>query len=417
MTEASPSGAGTEPASEAIVLTSYADAREGFRNRDLRQALYDEGHLLMSGVIVNLHGDDHRARRRLENRLFRRDTFLYYQREVIPRVVEEVLAPAVADGHGDLLPMARRTMMTLSAAIAGVDRPAGTQEEFDRLYGLMTRLSRGSTLVHATGDKQEIEADGQAALREFDEEFLQPSIARRTALLEQFHSGALAEGELPRDVLTTLLRNQDNLVLTPDIVLREAAYFPWVGSFSTSDAFVHAMNHVFEWLDERPADRPLLRADGLVLQRFVHESLRLHPASPESRRIAVADVRLGSGLAIGAGTAVTIDLVAANRDPTVFGQDGGAFDPYRVLAADVSPWGLTFGSGFHACLGQELAGGLHSDAPGDPDDHLSGAIVTMAKILLERGARPDQNDPPARDPQSTRPHFGRYPVVFDRSLV
>ena len=74
-----------------IELTSYDDARAGLRNRDLRQDLYYEGHRLMTGVIVNLHGDEHLARRRLENRLFRRDTFAWYEREWIPSIIDSVL--------------------------------------------------------------------------------------------------------------------------------------------------------------------------------------------------------------------------------------------------------------------------------------------------------------------------------------
>lgn len=60
-----------------ITLSSWADAKAALRNRDLRQGLYDEGVALMHGVIVNLHGAEHNARRRLENRLFRRDTFAF----------------------------------------------------------------------------------------------------------------------------------------------------------------------------------------------------------------------------------------------------------------------------------------------------------------------------------------------------
>lgn len=400
-----------------IVLSTYAEAREGLRERNLRQALYDDGHLLMSGVIVNLHGDDHRSRRRLENRLFRRDTFLYYQRRIIPEVVREVLAPALASGRGDLLPLARRTMMMLSATIAGVDLPAGTPEEFDRLYDLMLRLQRASTLVHARGNKSEIEADGQRALAEFCEQFLESSVLRRRQLLVALDEGTIGEDDLPRDVLTTLLRNQDELVLPPDVIGREVAYFPWVGSFSTSDAFVHAMAHVLDWLVARPQDREALRDDELVVQRFVHESLRLHPASPEARRVALADIELRTGTRIPAGRSVVIDLVQANRDTTVFGPDAASFDPYRSVPQDVPRWGLTFGHGFHACLGQELAGGVElsgvsGGGSGEMPDHLSGAVVVMAQSMLAHGVRADPDDPPALDPGSIRPHFGRYPVLF-----
>ena len=107
-----------------ITLTTFAEARDAFRSRDLRQALYDAGDRLMHGVIVNLHGSEHIARRRLENRLFRRDTFAWYEHEHIPRIIDGVLSDPLAAGHGDLLPIARRTMMALSMDVAGVDLPS-----------------------------------------------------------------------------------------------------------------------------------------------------------------------------------------------------------------------------------------------------------------------------------------------------
>jgi hypothetical protein len=79
---------------------------------------------------------------------------------------------------------------------------------------------------------------------------------------------------------------------------------------------------------------------------------------------------------------------------------------------DVPRWGLTFGTGFHACLGMELAGGLPADERTSADEHLFGAIVMMVEVLLRHGARLDPADPPVPDTASKRPNFGRYPVVF-----
>jgi cytochrome P450 len=396
-----------------IRLTTYADARDAYRRKELRQALYDEGRSLMDGVIVNLHGADHLARRRLENRLFRRDTFAWYEAEVIPGIIREVISSALAAGRGDLLPLARRTMLTLSLGVAGVDRRTGTADELDDLYALMDRLARASTVAHATGDRSAIIADGDAALAEFERTYFRPSLERRRRLVGALERGELDESELPRDVLTTLLRNQDRLDLPPEVVLREIAYFPWVGSHSTSNQFVHAMHHVFTWLHEHPDARRRVTADPLERQRFVHESLRLHPASPVSLRHALADITLRSGTTIAEGSLVAIDLESANRDPSVFGDDADRFDPYRALPDDVAPWGLSFGHGVHACLGQELAGGL-AFAEGDQlGTHLFGSISVMAGVVLEAGAAPDPNDPRAFDTSTTREVFARYPVVFD----
>lgn len=401
-----------------LTLSTYAEAREAYRHKGLQQALYDEGERLMSGVIVNLHGQAHLDRRRLENRLFRRDVFAWYEAEKIPEIISSVLDRAVITGRADLLPVARRTMMMLSIAVAGVDRVVGDDAELDAIYDLMDRLARASTVTHAVGDKQSIIDDGDRALEEFRDRFFTASRDRRLALLARFEAGEFDEDQLPRDVLTALLRNQDRLELPPDIVLRETAYFPWVGSHSTSNQLVHAMHHLFDWIENEPASRDLLLADRIVLQKFVHESLRLHPASAVSLRHALDDIVLKSGLAIQRGALVAVDIQAANRDPLVWGDRASEFDPFRPVADGVMPWGLSFGHGVHACLGQELAGGLEcpmeatSDTPLDPENHLYGSIAVMAHAILTAGARRDPSDPPTRDQSTTREVWGRYPVVF-----
>lgn len=396
-----------------IRLTTYADARDAYRQKDLRQALYDEGRALMDGVIVNLHGADHLARRRLENRLFRRDTFAWYETDVIPQVIHDVLAPSLAARRGDLLPLARRTMLTLSLGVAGVDRPRGTETELDDIYDLMDRLARASTVAHATGDKAAIIADGEAALGEFEHDYFIPSIERRRTLVTDVEGGSADETALPRDVLTTLLRNQDRLDLPAGVVLREIAYYPWVGSHSTSNQFVHAMHHMFAWLVDHPDHRSVLVRDPVERQRFVHESLRLHPASPVSMRRALTEITLRSGTTIPAGSTVAVDVESANRDPLVFGEHADRFDPHRALPEDVAPWGLSFGHGVHACLGQELAGGLAFTDGDHLGAHLFGSISVMAGVLLAEGAAPDPDAPRVLDTSTTREVHARYPVIFD----
>lgn len=403
-----------------IVLTTHADAKDAYRQKDLRQALYDEGHRLMDGVIVNLHGQAHLDRRRLENRLFRRDTFTFYERDVIPGIIRTNLAPAIESGLVDLLTLARRTMMTLALDVAGIDRlhldgPAA-QAEIDDLYDIMDRLAKASTVGHATGDKASIIASGDLALAAFEQGPFRRSLTRRLELIDRVERGQLDADELPRDVLTTLLRNQDRLDLPPETVLREVAYFPWVGSHSTSNQFVHAMHHIFTWLADPAtagrADRRALIEDAGLRQRFVHESLRLHPASPVSLRIATAEVLLRSGIVIPQGETVAVDLRAANRDREIFGSDADDFDPLRDLPDGVAPWGLSFGHGLHACLGQELAGGVELPPGGALEHHLLGAVTVMAGIVLEAGARPDEAQPPERDPSTTRDVFASYRVCF-----
>ena len=392
-----------------ISLTTYEECREAFRHRHLRQALYDEAIPLMGGVIVNLHGDEHRVRRRFENRLFRPDTFAWYETDVIPRIIDRVLDTPRREGRADLLAVARRTMMTLAVRIAGVDV---ADDHLDGFALLMERLARGSTVSHATGDRGELLARGVDALHEVTQRFLEPSIERRHLAVEAVQRGDADPSTLERDVVTTLLRAAEEMNLPYEVLLREVAYFPWVGSHSTSNQLVHAMHHMFEWVAARPADRTLLIGDPVLRQQFVHESLRLHPASPVALRLATEPLTLRSGVQVDAGATVSLDLVSANRDPSVFGDDAHLFDPHRRLPEDVAPWGLSFGHGIHACLGQELAAGVPSHQLGGLEHHLLGSIVVMAGVLLADGARPDPQDPATIDTSTTRTVFSRYPVLL-----
>ena len=99
-----------------ITITDYDEARDVYRQKDLRQALYDAGEVVMADVLVNLHADEHRDRRRLENRLFRRDTFTLYERELFPPIIEETL-PATSRSCGWM----RRNDASRYAAASGTD--------------------------------------------------------------------------------------------------------------------------------------------------------------------------------------------------------------------------------------------------------------------------------------------------------
>ena len=392
-----------------VRLSTWNEARDALRHRDLRQGLYDEGNALMDGVIVNLHGADHLARRRLENRLFRRDTFLQWEQELIPQLINDVFSQLADPTEGDMVQIARRTMMRLSSLVAGIDLGADLAS-FEKMSGLMAKLAAASTVVHATGNKNDIINEGNTALNTFLAEYFAASRQRREHLIQQATQGTLEWSDLPADVLTVLLTNQDNLDLPDNIIAREIAYFPWVGSHSTSAALVHALHHCFTWESEHHGTLSELATNAALLQRFVHESLRLHPASPEATRIATADVQLPCGVHIPTGATVVINMVSANRDPEVFGLSAEAFDPDRVTPTQAPRWGLTFGTGFHACLGQELAGGLGEDQ--QQETPLYGAIVVMLQAVLQRGGIPHLKQQPELDVATRRPVWKHYPVSF-----
>ena len=72
----------------------------------------------------------------------------------------------------------------------------------------------------------------------------------------------------------------------------------------------------------------------------------------------------------------------------------------------------------HACIGQDMAGGL---VPGPAlkdagsGEHLVGLVAVAVRATFDHGVAPDPDDPPAMDTTTKRPYWGRYPVLFRRS--
>ncbi len=150
--------------------------------------------------------------------------------------------------------LSHEMMMNLAAFTAGVDRPAGTRAETLRLYELLMLFIQGATLAHYTGDREAKRAEVAAGLAAFDDEFLAASLARRRAAIDEVARGTLSEDALPHDVLTTLLRHDDELHLAPDVVLREICFFLLAGAHTSATAFVRTLHHVFELAASSPAD-------------------------------------------------------------------------------------------------------------------------------------------------------------------
>ena len=71
-------------------------------------------------------------------------------------VVTDTLAPFVAAGRADLLELGYRTVMNLTAMVAGVDHSTTDVAETDALYRFAKKFSEGATLVHTTRDPDEV---------------------------------------------------------------------------------------------------------------------------------------------------------------------------------------------------------------------------------------------------------------------
>ncbi|WP_316527984.1 cytochrome P450 [Kitasatospora brasiliensis] len=390
-----------------VVITSYSEALDVYRQKDLRQAQYDQADVLLEGVLVNLHGAAHRDRRRVENRLFRRETFVTYERELFPELTRKAIAPHQRAGSAELVSLGHELLLHLAVVVAGIDRPAGTAEETARLRGQVNLFIEALTMAQSTLDKDERRAAVAGGFTDWTEEFLAPSAARRRALLaEEGATGC----PVPPDLLGTLLRHQDELGLSDGLIGRETAFFLLVAAHTSATAFVRTVHHMLEWLAEHPGSRELVHTDPFFVQRCVHETIRLNSSSTVGMRRAVEPVVLRSGRKIPAGAKVVIDLAAVNRDESAYGPTADEFDPYREIPAGVMPYGLSFAAGAHVCIGQDLAAGVVPTPGSDPDQHLFGLVALAVRELFRGEVSLDPADPPRADPTTTRRYWSRYPV-------
>ena len=396
-------------------VDTYAVVEDALKQRDLKQSLYDEGGILMDKVLVTLHGNEHRHRRAVESQVFRRNFFRYYEDEVFPRLLSETLNQFLNEPEIDLKSLGYRIMVHLSLSFAGIDRIDGTLEEADAQHRLLIQLGQAATIGQYKGDRQQILDEISDALSEFENRFFAPSRERRLNLINDFRNGKIEEEALPRDILTILLMNEDALEMPHELLVREVAFFYLASSHTSVHTLVHAAHEIFTLYSAKLDDLENLANNPILLQRFVLESVRLHPSSPEAWRRAEQKIILANGDVVEQGEKVVIDLQTANRDSEVFGSDADQFNPMRERRRRLSPAGMSFGGGMHACLGMNLVAGtvLVNDEDYDRENHQFGTITLILKELLIRGMRPHPQELPEKIAASERDVWKIYPVRFN----
>ena len=392
-------------------ISDFKTAGETLRVNELRQALYDAGAILMDKVLVNLHGKEHQMRRKVEAKILKPNFFRWYETEVFQKTLDETITPYLKEGKADLVDLAYRILLNLTADFSGIDRPKRSFEETERILIMLRTFGKAATLGQAKGDKDAISNEIKNSLDEFNSEFYKPSKQRRLECIKRLNRGEINESDLPRDVLTELLKNQDKLGLSDDIILKETAFYLLAGAFTSIHTLTHAMHEIFERIKD-PVQKTKVTSDPIYLQRCIHESMRLHPSSPTAIRRPTCPFHTNDGTILNKSDTLVIDLMAANRDISIFGLDANDHNPERNLPSGVPPYGLSFGKGMHACIGINLAAGILPKEDSDPATHQFGIITLTAKKLLEYGVAPDKNSPGIVDTSTVRNNWSSYPILF-----
>ncbi len=392
-------------------ISDYKTADETLRVNDLRQALYDAGAILMEKVLVNLHGNEHKTRRTVEARILRPNYFRWYEKEVYPKTLQETIGPYLEAGKADLVDLAYRILLNLTADFSGVDRPEKSPQETLCLLGMLRTFGKAATLGQAKGNREEIVREIETALAEFERDFFQPSKQQRLLQIQRFESGAISEEELPRDILTELIRNQESLGMSDEALMKETAFFLLAGAFTSIHTLTHSIHELFQRI-ENPLENQRVRTDPVYLQRCIHESMRLHPSSPTAMRRPTCPFHTKEGAVLNEEDTLVIDLMSANRDETIFGEDAQAHNPERLLPKGIQPYGLSFGRGMHACIGINLAAGALPKEDTNPESHQYGIITLTARQLLDYGAQPDPDNPGVVDTSTIRNNWASFPILF-----
>lgn len=408
------------------LLTEYTATIEFDRYEDIRAALFDpdlsrsfdkrpyEDGNIRSGIVSIIHGATHRARRRIENTQFRADVLRLYERDLFPRVMNDLLDVLIDKERVDLFPIGELLSVVLAARRAGIEYDPSSLDDLRRLVHHVDLFSQGSAILDAK-DPDTVRAQVRETYTQFERDFVRPAWARRQAQIELVRRGDVSEDDLPHDILTVLLLHRDDpqVELADDgRVVREVATYLQGGTHTSAQTLVNALDLIFATPDPVPTIARVA-ADALFAQRVVQETLRLRPTTPKMKRRAEADTEI-AGRAIPRDALVILDVVTANRDPALFGAQPGEFDPDRTIDPSVARWGLSFGGGPHQCPGRAVGGGF--PIPGDfhvDDDHVFGLVALELQAVAQRGVRPDPEHAPERDLRTDRfTRWLHYPVRF-----
>ena len=172
------------------------------------------------------------------------------------------------------------------------------------------------------------------------------------------------------------------------------------------------IHEISNWINDDKQKFNKIKNDPIFLQKCVHESMRLHPASPVAWRKPTCPVKIEKSTHLKEDDLLIMDLYTANRDVGIFGEDANSFNPDRKLKSHQNLWGLTFGIGLHMCFGRDLDGGVSPNRETDPSKHQYGVVTLLIKKLFEHNVQRDPKNKPERDIKTERPNWGKYPVIF-----
>jgi cytochrome P450 len=334
-----------EPYHGAVMVTGYEEALEVFKHRETfsscvavtgpipplpfmphgddisEQLRQHQPDMPWSAHLVSQDGPAHAALRTMLTGVLT-PTRLRKNEEYVATIVDRLIDKFIARGKCEFQAEYAHALSTLVIAdLLGVPL-----EDRDELLDLL-----GKPPTQIGGDEQhKIAPDPLALLEERFSKYMQE---RR--------------GNPRGDMMSDLANARYKDGSEPDLAVpvRLAKFLFGAGQ----DTSARLMASTFRVLGEHPQLQQLLRAEPHRIPDFIEETLRMESPAKVVNRLACSTTSI-AGVAVQAGTVVTIGLGAANRDPRRF-ESPNEFKLDRGNVRDH----VAFSRGNHACPGAPLA--------------------------------------------------------------
>jgi len=273
--------------------------------------------IVMGHTILEMDGEEHIRYRGLISKAFTRRALERWERDLVRPVISEYVDRFAERGSADLVrELTFPFPVRVIAGMMGIPK-----DQLERFHRLAIELI--SVGVDWEG--------GLRASRELGELFTEVIRERRRKPEEDLIS-VLAHAEL------------NGLRLSDDEIL---AFLRLLAPAGAETTYRSSSNLLFGLLSS-PDQIDALRRDPALMAQAIEEGLRWEPPLLNIMRTATVDTEL-CGVPIPAGSAVSVNLGAANRDPSRW-PEPDRFDLFRAPKPHIA-----FAFGQHVCLGMHLA--------------------------------------------------------------
>jgi cytochrome P450 len=368
---------------------------------------------LFHDTVQTLHGDQHFERRRLEAPLFRQALLEDAERKLFEPLLESrlrtlrSLADGGADDDVDLLPALRGSLIAVTGVIVGLD-DLTSPENADRLRNWAVLIGKGASKDWSAEDTNALLAAALQARDEFVRELLLPAWRRRMELVKRYRASELDRTQLPFDLVTLLLLHDWSF----DEIAREATLFVHGSVNTNTNGSCLTIVELMTWLSIHPDDWSRV-GEPAFIQSVANETLRLHPLVPGLlRRASRSGTLRSSKRPYRVDEKFFIDLEKVNRDPEIFGVDASSFSLGDKASGSSRPFGMTFGSGPHMCIGRPLALRPSTGSTAGEDSHAIGLLARAVITTVKFGITIDVANPPRRVTTSMQSNFDEFRVRF-----